>query len=348
MTRGLREDRTTSACTFDNKQNCTTWQIALQRIKNNMQRRAKPLLGTFVEIAVDCEDDAEFIRVTELAFVRITSIHTAMSFHDAASDVRAIARAVCGDVVVVSSDTWNVLALSLEMEAATHGLFNPAIAPALVAKGLLPHPNLNERGLLELPMIRPLADSVTLLDADTTTNSNANIKTVQVLHPTWIDVGGIAKGYAVDEAVVALQRQGVKAGVVNAGGDLRVFGVASYTVSLRMPNNPVQTIAVAELTELSCATSGGYFHSGNALSNHAAIVGDRHELAAKFVSVTVIAPRCAVADALTKVLWLSDPMSQASQALQERFGARMVLIDDGVPPRIITGSANQHDPEQAC
>ena len=272
-----------------------------------MRQRAKPLLGTLVEIRADCADGALFVAATDAAFARVAHIHHVMSFHEASSDLRAIAHCDSGEDVMVAADTWNVLQLALQMEADSEGHFNPTVAPALVRKHLLPHPD----GGGEPPKRSTLAQSIVLCEPCI----------VRELQPVWIDLGGIAKGYAVDAATTALVEQGVTAGVVNAGGDLRVFGTAAQPIYVRHPANPGVQLAVAKLQELSCATSGGYFVP------QSAIIGQRANSALQHHSITVIAPGCAVADALTKVLWLAGIYSTIARALLAKHDARAVALD---------------------
>ena len=274
--------------------------------------RVKPLLGTLVEISLPYADEAIFLRATELAFARVQAIHGAMSFHESTSDVRAIARARIGETVRVSTDTFETLLLALELENESKGAFNPTIAPELVARGLLPRPD----DLTPPPEPTTLATSIALSAPDV----------VRLLKPVWIDLGGIAKGYAVDAATVALQAAGVADGVVNAGGDLRVFGAARHTLSLRLPASPTINIDVSELRNLSCATSGGYLFDAT-LGTHPGIVGARTSTAARAASVSVITRRCAVADALTKVLWLLGADDPVCIALLKRYEASAVLLD---------------------
>ena len=272
-----------------------------------MRQRAKPLLGTLVEIRADCADEALFVAATDAAFARVEHIHHVMSFHEAWSDLQAIARCTANEQVVVAADTWNVLQLALEIGLSSEGFFNPTIAPALVRKHLLPHPE----GGGEPPKRSTLAQSIVLDEPCI----------VRVLQPVWIDLGGIAKGYAVDAATTALVEQGVTAGVVNAGGDLRVFGTTAQPIYVRHPANPGVQLAVANLQELSCATSGGYFVP------QSAIIGQRANSAVQHHSITVIAPGCAVADALTKVLWLAGIDSAVARALLAKHNAQVVALD---------------------
>ena len=273
-------------------------------MKPAFHKRAKPLLGTIVEIAIPYQDEVTFQRITDIAFRRIEEIHRAMSFHEAESDLRKLANARAGDIVAVSPDTWNTLQLALEIEAVSDAIFNVTIAPALVQSGQLPCP------APEKPAPTTLAHAVAL-DSDARVRVNERV---------WIDLGGIAKGYAVDAAVEALQTE-VACGVVNAGGDLRVFGELHHTVSVRIPTAPNRAMPIAELTNLSVATSATYY---SAADN---IVGDRDAGSCQSVSVSVIAPTCAVADALTKILWLKNPESEAVKKVLSHFHANAALID---------------------
>ena len=288
-------------------------------LHKSWRSRAKPLLGTLVEISLPCDPydgEAAFVRATDIAFSRIEAIHHAMSFHEVTSDLRTIARAAVDEIVTVTPDTWKTLLLAAEVERDSHGVFNVTIAPQLVARRRLPAPD----ALTNPSSATLLASSIALEP----TNQ------LRVLQPVWIDLGGIAKGYAVDAAVVALQSAGVTAGVVNAGGDLRVFGSVWHKLALRIPATPTVNIEVAELQDLSCATSGGYFSADAHTSvpdQHPAIIGNRAQSMVDVASVSVIASSCAVADALTKVVWLCGIDDSMCTKLLARHSALTVMFD---------------------
>ena len=107
----------------------------------NLRKRAKPLLGTVVEIAVLAGDNATFVDATDAAFARVADIHRAMSFHEGTSDLAAIANAEAGAKLRIFSDTWKTLSLAIEVERLSNGLFNPTVAPTLVRRGMLPRPD---------------------------------------------------------------------------------------------------------------------------------------------------------------------------------------------------------------
>ncbi len=74
-------------------------------------------------------------------------------------------------------------------------------------------------------------------------------------HSVKIDLGGIAKGFAVDRAVEALHRHRIAAGLVNAGGDLRVFGPRSHVIDVRDPRQPDRRICRVALCNAALASS---------------------------------------------------------------------------------------------
>jgi thiamine biosynthesis lipoprotein len=252
-----------------------------------MNRRAQPWLGTLVDISADGGHQA-----IDAAFAAVALVHRLMSFHDPASDLSRLNRALPGDTVTVDAHTWHVLDLAEQVRIASDGSFNAACAPQLVAWACLPPPGAGA------PVFEP---SLAVYQCD------AN-NTVRKLAPGWVDLGGIAKGYAVDLAIQVLSEAGVRHACVNAGGDLRVLGEQAWPVAVRDPAQPRRAHTQLWLRNEAMATSATYFsarrHEGASVC---ALVNGRSGAAlADGRSVSVRAPLCAVADALTKVVMASD------------------------------------------
>lgn len=254
-------------------------------------KSTRPLLGTYVVIEAKAGDDDTARHAVDAAFAAIATVQRLMSAFDPDSDVSRINARAHIESVRVHPWTAEVLALAEAIHADSGGLFDIGIAPHLADWNMLPPAAIDY----------PASSSSNLsLDADTVRSSA----------PTRIDLGGIAKGYAVDRAIAAALEAGAGSVLVNGGGDLRVAGDAEEPIYLRNPAEPQQLALAGTLRDGAVATSGIYFskrtHDGATVS---AIVEpasgkallDEH-------SHTVIAPSCAVADALTKVLALSrDP-----------------------------------------
>lgn len=275
-----------------------------------MIRRAQPWLGTLVDIRVDdATDDGAAHHAAALAFAEVALVQRLMSFHDPDSEVSRLNRAAPGETLAVHPHTWRVLELAQRMADASGGAFNIACAPRLVAWNVLPAPHAGAPAYQPgLPVVRCEAGD-----------------SVRKLNPGWIDLGGIAKGYAVDLAIEALRAAGVRSACVNAGGDLRVLGATPCPVSIRSPRDPGRTGAQLILAEEALATSAGYFssrtHAGRQVC--ALVDGRDGEPVTAAVSVSVRAPTCAVADALTKIVLASGDSSHPALAA---FGASALII----------------------
>lgn len=247
------------------------------------RRRCRPLLGTLVEIAAAGPDFARLDEAIAAAFQEVEHVQRKMSFHAADSDVSRLNRDAWREPVEVDARTMEVLSLAREVFERSGGMFDVATAATLARLGALPRENVSPRS-------HGTSADLELLEG----------RRVRYRRPLAIDLGGIAKGYAVDRAIDTLRSLGTRSGRVNAGGDLRVFG-EPQTVRVRHPTHPAASFPLLELADGAIATTAGYFSP----DAQAWIVNPHtRALAPLRASVTVRAPRCALADALTKVVWL--------------------------------------------
>src|SRR5262245_47861875 len=248
-------------------------------------RRQRPLLGAFVEIDAEGLPGMELARAVEAAFAAVSLVGRLMSFHDPDSDLSAINRAAAVAPVAVHPWTARVISRALALHRATDGLFDCAIASELVRWKLLPdHGPVTQTATMAA--VRLLPDNHVAFDK-----------------PLTLDLGGIAKGFAVDRAVAALRRHGIRAAVVNAGGDLRAIGPA-VPIHLRDPVDPSAFHCAGMLQNGAIATSSAAatltrFGAGQV----SALVRARtRRPIIDCDAYSVIAGTCMVADALTKVL----------------------------------------------
>ena len=284
-----------------------------------MIRRAQPWLGTLVEISiVDLmqEDTAKNMSNTaaaiNAAFAAVAMVHRRMSFHAADSDVAAINRLPVGDSIAVDAHTATVLRCAMLIEQASAGAFNIACGSTLAAWGHLPGPVVPAG--FAAPLATPLPRGAITVTGEQVTKND----------PAWIDLGGIAKGYAVDLAVDVLVAAGIAAGCVNAGGDLRVFGAVDFPVAIRNPQAPTRIGQTLQLREQALATSACYFSRrvDTGVVTSALVDGSNGSPVTNERSASVRAPTCMLADALTKLVIAGG----ASHPLLARFSATAFLI----------------------
>ncbi|MBH5396410.1 FAD:protein FMN transferase [Bradyrhizobium sp. CNPSo 4010] len=264
-------------------------------------RRARPLLGTIVEIEVDGVAQADAERAIARAFEAVSLVQRLMSFHDAGSDIGRINREAFRRPVAVHPWTARVLYHAAAFHAASNGLFDCAVGFELMRRGLLPSNDLDHICDGDFSAVRLLED-----------------RSVRLTAPVAIDLGGIAKGYAVDRAIASLRAAGVRRATVNAGGDLRVMGEIDQPIHVHVPGQGL--------------LQAGFLRNGAiATSSSTATVGRRGALDSPGSTTdrraySVVAASCIVADALTKILVQSGEPQHPCFA---RFGAT-AFISGGV------------------
>src|SRR6185437_4129923 len=159
-------------------------------------RRARPALGTFVEIAATGASPFDRDRAIAAGFAAVARVHALMSFHEGGSDLSRLNRAPAGCDVAVDPWTWHVLAAAHELHQVSGGVFDVAIAPALQAAGLLPAID----GCCGEETVSAGRDAAFVLPAP------GRVRIMR--RGAALDLGGIAKGFAVDRAVDAMKCHG--------------------------------------------------------------------------------------------------------------------------------------------
>lgn len=256
-------------------------------LRSNSLRRARPLLGTFVEIRVPAGTD---LQAFNDAFASVDRVHRLMSVQETTSDVSRINCARTGAEIPIDEWTERVLRRAQEISRATDGVFDCCAGAGACG---------------DLELMPGFA--------------------VRKHRPLQITLDGIAKGFAVDQAVAALREAGIEKGAVNAGGDLRLLGAHAEAVYVRDPGDLSRLVLLGHIQNEAVATSASYFSSIEQHGTRASqIVHPRTgRRCPSDWSATVIAPDCMTADALTKVALL-DP--DGAHTAMERFGARSLVL----------------------
>lgn len=282
-------------------------------------RRAKPLLGTFVEIAVAHAALAVMAAAVEEAFEAIARVHRCMSFHDPASDVSRLNQQAAAGAITVDPWTFQVLETAVELYRRSAGLFDVGVAPVLQEAGLLPGPACPRP---PGPFASSADDPIELRPGHRIQFRDRSVA---------IDLGGIAKGFAVDRAVDVLREHGLPQGLVNAGGDLTVFGVEPESVFIRHPLEPGRLICRVEIANQALASSGGRIDlvEPSSVACQAIIDPRTQERPRTIAGASVRAPSCLIADALTKVVMIQgEDLSQGEDlgALLDHYHASALVV----------------------
>jgi len=274
--------------------------------------RARPSLGTLVRIEVAGLDDDEANAAIERGFAAIDAIHALMSFHESDSELSRLNREAAMRGIAVDARLLEVLRLAQSLSEASEGAFDVTVAPWLVEQGFLP-----------APAGAPAPDPEASWRDIRIEGGN-----VRFSRPLWIDLGGIAKGHAVDAALEAMALPRAAQACVDAGGDLRIAGPLARRVLLNAPGQRRDALPVVEVRDGAVASSSGSSSRRRVgdgwVGPHVDGRGRRVMPVERFA--TVVAPRCAVADGLTK-LALAEGARGRGAAAFARFGATAHVFD---------------------
>jgi FAD:protein FMN transferase len=233
------------------------------------------------------------------AFDVIAKVHALMSFQEAGSDVGRLNCEGWSRPVGVHDWTIRVLKAALDLHQQSAGAFDVAV----VGEGAT-------------------STAIELLPDNH----------VRFTHPdVRVDLSGIAKGFAVDRALDVLRDHGMPQGLVNAGGDLAVFGPRAESVHVRDPRDPSRLLLQVAVAGRALASSGRCFDPfRSAASVPPAIIDPSTGEAVQAIhAATVRAPSCMLADGLTKVVMVAG--TRASDALAHyRAGALVVRADGSI------------------
>lgn len=246
-----------------------------------MITRTYPLFGK--QITITLFDTPQPLADTILAetYAEGLRLQRIFNFYDPASELSLLNKQRS---MAVSDDLLHVIKTALSYCAQTNGAYDITKGKQFLAR---------KRGL-PLPSCACSYKDVAI-KGDTITLTHAD---------ALIDLGSIAKGYITDKLIAYLEEAGIVSGVIDARGDLRLFGDRTETVGIQHPRD--NTHLSFTLTNNAVATSGDYnqYHTSYEKSH---LIGAHH-----YVSVTVIADTLAEADAAATCLSLLDKTDAAA------------------------------------
>jgi len=236
--------------------------------------------------------------------------------------------AAAGRPCVVSDLMFRVLATARQAAQATDGLFDPTLLRSLEAIGY-------DRDFSAV-LARPQAPEMTGPPAKTGGWRDLRLleagRTVELPAGVGIDLGGLAKGMAVDAAIAQLAARGVQTAAIDAGGDLAVLGLPagsdSWSIAIEGPRQD-RTVSLRTGAIATSSTSKRRWRQGDALRHHLIDPRTGMPSTSALWSASVAAPTCTQAEAAAKAAFLLGPLD-GSRFLDRHGLAGMFISADGV------------------
>lgn len=279
-------------------------------------------MGVRVSLTLHARSEAQAEQAAKAAFARFAELEQIMSDYRPDSELMKLCDQAGKGPVKVSSDLWRVLARGQEIARLSGGAFDMTCGPVVRLWR-------EARKTRQLPPASQLKEALGQVGFRKL-NLNARERTAELLVPGMkLDLGGIAKGDACDQAMLVLKRHGIHRAKVEAGGDV--------VVSAPPPGKTAWAIAILGrdgeplmLKECAISTSGDAYQYVEVEGKRYSHICDPRTgmgLTTR-IQATVIAKDGLTSDPLTKGICVSG--YDASRHILERFGAKAILVT-GIP-----------------
>lgn len=285
------------------------------------------IMGTNVEISIYPPDE----EALKAAFNEIKKIDNLMSIYKNDSEVSSLNRQ--GEMKV-SPETLEVIKRALEFSRITGGAFDISCKPLI---------DLWKKARKEgkVPSKEEINKALSLVGYEKIILEGNLVSFKE--RGMEIDLGGIAKGYAVDKAIEVLKKKGIKRALINAGGDLYALGEPpegkKWSIGIQHPRNQNELFSVIKLRDKGVATSGDY-------RRYYTIEGKRysHIINPKTgetvqdvpMSVTIVAADATTADALATGVFVLGA-TKGIELINTLPGVEGMVISEGMEVKISQG-----------
>ena len=222
----------------------------------------RPVMGTFARVVSVAADSRTAKKAIEAAFEQLHSVELLMSTYRDDSETGKINHSAAKEPVRVSKSTFEVLQKALEFSKLSDGAFD-------ITVGALSDLWRSAAEANSVPSDAELDEARSVVGYEKLILDGNDMSVRFAVDGMKLDAGGIAKGYAIDRAVEAMQRCGAIGGMVDVGGDIRCFGAPPrgkkrWLIGVQDPSetetviNTGRYLLVLKLTDAAVATSGHY------------------------------------------------------------------------------------------
>jgi thiamine biosynthesis lipoprotein len=285
----------------------------------------EPHMGTRFKILFYASDEPTASTAAKAAFARIAELDGIMSDYRPTSELMRLCQKAGGDAVHVSDELFFVLSKAQEVSRRSGGAFDVTVGPVVRLWR-------RARRSQQLPDAKELADALALVGYEKV-RLDEKEHTVQLLKAGMqLDLGGIAKGYAADEALAVLAKHQITRALVAAGGDIAVSGAPPDADGWQIGIAPLEDPESKPgrylvLKDAAVSTSGDaeqYVEIDGKRYSH--IVDPKTGLGlVGRMSATVVARHGITADSMTKVVAVFGP-EKGMPIIEETEGVSALSI----------------------
>lgn len=297
-------------------------QQRLDPVRGGWVAREETIMGTSIQVELWSDDRAAGEQAIDAVMAEMHRIDRAMSPHKPGSELSRINRDAARKTVPLSEEMAGLIARAIDFSRFSSGAFDITFASVGFLYdyrlGIQPAREALEHARCAVGYQNLLLD----LEARTLRFSREGVR---------IDLGGFAKGLAVDNGAAILRRCGIRNAIVTAGGDSHVLGDRRgrpWTIGIRDPRRAGEVVAVLPLEDVAISTSGDYerYFERDGVRHHHIIDPATGRSPDGIHSVTVLGPDGLTTEALSKSVFVLG-LERGMQLVESVSGADAVVVD---------------------
>ena len=285
-------------------------------------KREEAIMGTAIAVELWSDDRAAGQEAIDAVMEEMRRIDRAFSPHKPASELSIVNRDAADRAVPVSDEMARLIARAAFFSRISAGAFD--ITYAAVGQ-LYDYRQRIRPSDAEIAVAREAVGWQRLV-------LDAQARTVRFARPGMrIDLGGFAKGHAIDNAAAILKARGIAHAMVSAGGDSRVIGDRRgrpWTIGIRDPRHAGQVVAALPLEDTSISTSGDYerYFDDAGVRFHHLIDPSTGKSPSRIQSVTILADDGLTCEALSKIVFVMG-VERGMALIESQHGVDAIVVD---------------------
>jgi len=285
-------------------------------------QREEAIMGTRVAVELWSEDPELAVRAMEAVVAEMRRTDELMSTYKPESQLSAVNAHAFERPVQVDPEIVDVVARSFDFSRMSNGAFDVTYASVGYLYDYRAHQRPSEQ---QVAAALPGVD-YRQVEIDRARNTIRFLK-----QGVRIDLGGIAKGYAVDRSIEILRRLGIEHAMVNAGGDTRLLGDRRgkpWIVGIRDPRNEGRMVTRLPLEDEAISTSGDYerYFEEDGVRYHHILVPSTGQAAREVRSATVIGADATLTDGLSTTVFVLG-VQRGMELVSRLPGVEAVIVD---------------------
>ncbi len=301
---------------------CFLFLVVSSQLSAEWQTEDAAIMGTTIRVEIWHEDEHVRQKGIDKVLAEMDRVNRLMSPYIEQSQLSKINKYAHEGPVEVDRDLFELIEKSIEVSRLTNGAFDITYASV----GHL----YNYRKEIK-PTEEEVAAAKLLIDYKNLVLDKDQLSVSYLKHGVKIDLGDIAKGFAVDQSIQHLRNLGIKHALVSAGGDTRLLGDRrgrAWLVGIRDPANTEEVIVMLPLQDEALSTSGDYerFFIEDGEKYHHIIHPTTGNSASEVRSASILASDSTTTDALSTSIFVMGP-DKGLALLNNLEGVEGVIVD---------------------